>query len=79
MYVVLDGERTGLAPVPLFVLRIAVTLGLAVVSYRLLERPIRAGRLRWRPGLPAALAGCLAVAVGVARRADGLDAVLDAP
>ena len=42
-------ERTGLAARPLFALRIAVTLALAVVSYRLLERPIRAGRLRWRP------------------------------
>jgi len=66
VYVVLDAERTGLAAVPLFAVRITVTLAVAVVSYRALERPIRAGRLRWRPGLPAALAGCAAIAIAVA-------------
>jgi peptidoglycan/LPS O-acetylase OafA/YrhL len=39
--VVLSSERTGLGGVALFALRSAVTLGVAAVSYRLIERPVR--------------------------------------
>ncbi|MEZ5144346.1 MAG: acyltransferase family protein [Acidimicrobiales bacterium] len=37
-------ESTGLAPWPLFALRVAVTIGLAVVMYRVIETPVREGR-----------------------------------
>ncbi|MET0326032.1 MAG: acyltransferase, partial [Ilumatobacteraceae bacterium] len=66
VFVVLSAERTGLASVPLFVLRMVVTMPLAVASYRLLEQPIRTGQLRHRPGLPAAAGACAAVALLVA-------------
>src|SRR6185503_7254475 len=56
----LTPERTGLAAVPLFALRIALTLGLAIVSFRFLERPILTGsfptRTRKRRLAPALLA-----------------------
>ena len=63
VYVLLDTERTGLPPLPLFALRITVTLTLAVVSYRALERPIRARRLRWRPVIPTAVAACASIGI----------------
>ena len=52
--------RTGLDQWPLFGLRMAVTLGAAVVMFRLLEVPIRsgprvAGRIAARAALPAAV------------------------
>ena len=64
----LDEERTGLPRPPLFILRVAVTLAIAVLSYHLLERPIRDGRrlADWRPWVvPPAIAGavCLALVV----------------
>ena len=56
----LTPERTGLAAIPLFALRIALTLGLAIVSFRFLERPILTGsfptRTRKRRLAPALLA-----------------------
>ena len=64
VYVVLDEERTGLPDAVLFAVRITVTLLLAVVSFRLLERPIRTGALR-RPAF-AGLAACSALALVVA-------------
>jgi len=53
--------RTGLAPWPLFGLRMAVTIAAAVVLQRLVERPVREGAgaaRRWAPrvALPAAAA-----------------------
>jgi peptidoglycan/LPS O-acetylase OafA/YrhL len=62
----LDAERTGLPQVPLFLVRTAATLAIAVFSYHVLERPIRDGhrlraRRRWVLA-PAAAAGlCVAV------------------
>ncbi|MCU1353208.1 MAG: hypothetical protein JWM05_2417, partial [Acidimicrobiales bacterium] len=56
--VVLTPERTGLGAGPLFALRVATTLAAAALSYRLVERPIRAGqltRLRWWRPRPVAL------------------------
>ena len=60
----LDHERTGLSPIPLFVLRVAVTLAVAIASYRLLERPARRGRLLagWRPAIATPIAIVLIVA-----------------
>ncbi len=59
VFLTLSGPRTGLSPVPLFVMRLVVTLVIATVSFRLLERPVLAGR-RVHPQLPTprlALAG----------------------
>jgi peptidoglycan/LPS O-acetylase OafA/YrhL len=46
LFVVLTPARTGLHDAPLAVLRIAVTLVVALASYRLLERPVRRADLR---------------------------------
>lgn len=49
VYVVLDAERTGTSGPLLLAIRLAVTMAVSVVSYRLLELPIRrASRLRLR-------------------------------
>jgi peptidoglycan/LPS O-acetylase OafA/YrhL len=62
IYAVLDGQRTGLDDAPLFAVRVAVTLAVAVLSFLLFERPIRlARRVRWRTTITAALAGGAAV------------------
>ncbi|BBY93743.1 membrane protein [Mycobacterium gallinarum] len=45
IFLALNGERTGLSGWPLFVVRCAITVGLAAASWWLLEQPIR----RWRP------------------------------
>jgi hypothetical protein len=45
IFLVLNGERTGLSGWPLFVVRCVVTVALASASWWLLEQPIR----RWRP------------------------------
>jgi Acyltransferase family len=51
VYLWLSPNRTGLGPWPLFLLRVVVTLALAVASYHLVEQPIRRGRklTGWRP------------------------------
>ena len=65
----LDPERTGLrTPLVLFALRVSVTVGLAVCSYHLLERPIRErrrlrGRLPWALTPAVALALCVSLVV----------------
>jgi peptidoglycan/LPS O-acetylase OafA/YrhL len=66
VYVVLDETRTDLPAVPLFAARIAVTLALSVLSYRLLERPVRAARPRPRTVGVGALSACAAVGLVVA-------------
>ncbi len=66
--VILDSARTGLAPgsVGLFALQLAVTLGVAMSSYFLLERPIRSGALQRRLGSgPAMWAWPAATAIAV--------------
>ena len=57
----LDAERTGLDPVPLFLVRCAITFALATASLVFLEMPIRERRMfrSWSYG--AALAGSVAV------------------
>jgi peptidoglycan/LPS O-acetylase OafA/YrhL/lysophospholipase L1-like esterase len=64
VFLVLDEERTGLPEYPLFVLRVAVTLGLAYLSFRFIETPVRKGtfRLPVRPAVAAATA--IAVVAG---------------
>ncbi|HEV7897040.1 MAG TPA: acyltransferase family protein, partial [Planosporangium sp.] len=74
LFAALNAERTGLAGLPLFGLRIAVTVGVAAASYHLIELPIRrgAGSLRLVPVAAAAVAvtaGVVMVA-GTARPPD---------
>jgi peptidoglycan/LPS O-acetylase OafA/YrhL len=66
LYLWLSPSRTGLNPWPLFLLRVAVTLALAVASYHLVEQPIRMGRklTGWRP-LAVAPAAALALVVAL--------------
>jgi hypothetical protein len=66
--VALSGARTGLSGAGLLALRLGVTLAAAMLSFHLLERPIR--EQRWhlrRPtvALPAVVAGLTALAVAV--------------
>ena len=71
VFLVLTAERTGLSRWPLFGVRLAVTTALVVVSYRLLEMPVRRGRVlatpvraRWVAGASAfGLVGAALVAV----------------
>jgi peptidoglycan/LPS O-acetylase OafA/YrhL len=54
IFLVLTVPRTGLSPFPLLLLRFAVTFAAADLSYRLIEKPIRAGQplvIRWRPAV----------------------------
>jgi peptidoglycan/LPS O-acetylase OafA/YrhL len=56
-------QRTGLQGWGLFAARVAATLLLATISYKLVEQPIRAGRIRWPEVAPAwSLATILALA-----------------
>jgi len=48
VYVVLDHQRTGLGTGALLIVRLAVTLAIALLSFVVIEHPIRT-RLRWRP------------------------------
>ena len=61
VYLVLNGERTGLHGYVLAALRVTVTFVLADASFVLIERP--AQRVRWRPRrvLPATAAGMATV------------------
>jgi peptidoglycan/LPS O-acetylase OafA/YrhL/lysophospholipase L1-like esterase len=67
VFVVLDSRRIDLDTVPLFALRMAVTLVLAQASFSLFERPVRNGLLR-RPrdiGLIALCTTALVAAIAV--------------
>ena len=64
IYLWLTRDRTGLAPWPLFALRIAVTGAVAIGSYFLLEKPIRRRKVLLRRGvIVPAVAGSLALVV----------------
>jgi hypothetical protein len=72
LFLLLDHERTGLDFWPLFALRATVTIGLAVLSYHLLEAPFRGRgggwsgrRLAATLALPALAVVALVVAVPV--------------
>jgi len=56
-------ERTGLAPWPLFAVRVAVTLALAIPMYLWIEAPIRHGRMprQWRLTLVPLAVGAILV------------------
>ncbi|KUI39328.1 hypothetical protein AU194_18240 [Mycobacterium sp. GA-2829] len=59
----LNGERTGWTGWPLFAARCAATLSVAVLSYWLIERPVRHWRPATVPQLPLALATAATAAV----------------
>ncbi|MCC5951150.1 MAG: acyltransferase [Acidimicrobiia bacterium] len=62
----LTAERTGLAEAPLFALRLAVTVALALVSYYLVEQPIRTGaRLVGPRALIAVPVATAVLAIGI--------------
>ncbi len=65
VFLVLDEQRTGLPQIPLFALRCAVTAALTVASYRLIEQPVRTGRVisRDRAMAPVMFASASLVAV----------------
>jgi hypothetical protein len=67
LFLVLDHAHTGLAGVPLLAVRLVATVVAAVVSWRLIEEPIRRRRwlLSWRAGVAGAVAvmGTAAVVV----------------
>jgi len=71
VYLVLTPDRTGWDGYGLFAVRVLVTLAIAVVSYRVIEMPVRRGALRqWRASwtlAPATAAG-LAVALVLVTR-----------
>jgi lysophospholipase L1-like esterase len=46
LFTYLDGARTGLTGYPLFMVRSAVTVAVATVSFYLIERPVRQGSLK---------------------------------
>jgi peptidoglycan/LPS O-acetylase OafA/YrhL len=74
IFVVMNEERTGIDGLPLFALRMALTLAIAQVSFTFFERPIRtAGGIGVRPTLIAAggaTATVILVAVAVVPGAD---------
>jgi peptidoglycan/LPS O-acetylase OafA/YrhL/lysophospholipase L1-like esterase len=63
IFLFLNGERTGWTGWPLLAVRCAATLAVAVLSYWLLERPIRQWRPVTVPQLPLALATAATAAV----------------
>lgn len=66
VFVVLDGSRTGLDGWPLTALRIAVSLAVTLVSYKLIEQPVRRERVQFRRPVLAGAGGALATAAIVA-------------
>jgi peptidoglycan/LPS O-acetylase OafA/YrhL len=66
VFLLLDPARTGLDGPTLFALRCAVTAALTIASHRLLEQPIRTGRVVRRNPVMLAATGAGAVAVTLA-------------
>jgi peptidoglycan/LPS O-acetylase OafA/YrhL len=64
IFVLLSPARTGWSGWGLFGLRLAVTLGVALLSFRLLEQPLRTGSISPSRVVWGAAAATLAVAVG---------------
>src|SRR5207248_6363247 len=62
IFLAVTKANTGLAPVRLFVLRSALTIALAALSYVLIEQPVRAGKLP----RPVAALGWANASVGLA-------------
>ena len=61
----LDADRTGLSIWPLFVLRVAVTVLVAVASYHLLEMPIRRRQMTLGGRSPLVFAPAIAVLIAL--------------
>ncbi len=76
IFIWLDHARTGLHGYPLFALRVLVTFAVSVVSFHLIERPIRMGTFvsQWRAWLVVP-AGVGAVLVAVIAATTGTTAV----
>ena len=76
IFIWLDHARTGLDGYPLFALRVLVTFAVSVVSFHLIERPIRMGTFvsQWRAWLVVP-AGVGAVLVAVIAATTGTTAV----
>ena len=76
IFIWLDHARTGLYGYELFVVRVLVTFAVSVVSFHLIERPIRMGTFvsRWRAWLVVP-AGVGAVVVAVVAATTGTTAV----
>jgi peptidoglycan/LPS O-acetylase OafA/YrhL len=80
IFIFLTSDRTGLDGVPLAVLRLVITFGLALASYFLLEQPIRQQRFHLRPwpivGTVAAVtAGLLLATTVLDGKSDARDVV----
>ena len=78
IYLVLDGQRTGLGQFPLTVLRIGVSVLVAIASYVVIEKPIRRGWSLPRVPMPAVagvavMAAVLVGAVVPATPGSGID------
>ena len=66
LYLTLTRERTGASGVGLLALRLVATTAVAVISYYVLELPIRQGALpRWRAGVALPVAAAVAVIAAV--------------
>jgi peptidoglycan/LPS O-acetylase OafA/YrhL len=64
IYSIVDERRFHLGRLELFVVRLIITVVLATASYYLVEVPVRARRVHWRP-VAAAAAGASLVVAGV--------------
>jgi peptidoglycan/LPS O-acetylase OafA/YrhL len=66
LFLVLDGTRTGLTGAPLLAVRVAATFGVAALSFRFVEQPVRTwGRSGARRRAPLVWAGLSAAVVGL--------------
>ena len=70
IFILVDERRTGLGPAPLLAVRCGLTIALAVVSYALVESPIRHGRLPGRVAVLGWVNGAVA-AIAVVALASG--------
>jgi len=67
VYVVVDAERVGFTGWPLLGVRVAITFVIAIVSYVLIEQPIRHGALSarsWKVLTPALATGVVMLIIG---------------
>jgi peptidoglycan/LPS O-acetylase OafA/YrhL len=76
LFIWIDHARTGLTGYPLFAVRVVVTFAVAVLSFHLVERPIRMGTFvsQWRAWLVVP-AGVAAVVVAIVAATTGATAV----
>ncbi|MCB0969500.1 MAG: acyltransferase, partial [Ilumatobacter sp.] len=80
IFVVVDEARLGTGGAVLFAVRVALTLAVAIASYRLVEQPVRRLRTAPRPTLIAGLgltAACVALVAVVPRTGTTIDTAGD--